>query len=149
MYKALDVLRPTATGSYSFLLVVPLFTRVCSVFAMSLVLQIKSMQGELKLFPMNSEDAVARLALRDVELLAQSEVSGTDTRVQVELKHSELVIFPGMEKRFAELMVETVNSSGTISVSVSGDVRVTVETAVGPLTVSMPIQMMQSIQGRL
>lgn len=109
--------------------------------------KIKSMDGEFLLFPVNSTEAVARMAMKDLRVLSQSPVSINENRIHLELRPSELDVFPGMEGRFADLMMETVNSKDVVSVFTKGGVRVTVETAVGPLTVAMLMQMTQSIQG--
>ena len=69
-------------------------------------------------------------------------------RILVELPPTVLEVLPNKEDIFSQLMVETVNSKETVSVAVQGDIKVSVSTAVGALTITMPLDMTQSIQGK-
>ncbi|OEH76291.1 transmembrane protein [Cyclospora cayetanensis] len=108
--------------------------------------KVQSMEGELLLHTPGSTEPVAQLVVKDLVVLGQ-EPSAADSRLHVELRPTELVVFSGREKTFSQLVQDTVNSSDSLSVDVMGDIRVSVETAVGLLTVAMPVQVTQTIQG--
>lgn len=100
------------------------------------------------LFPAKAKEAVGRMAFRKLKVLDQTAVSDDDNRVVLGLDPTELEVFKGMEVPFGALMQETVNSKDRVSVVVRGQVRVSVDTAIGPLTISVPVEMPQSIQGK-